>query len=196
MSWDVRRTWLSAVVGAVVALYGCDDGEAEPARVKHCRTVCTQLDMCIRETDLAECEDRCDQQAFRSDGYYEAKARCVTSLSCNEWDKELDSRGEDVCTDEDDCNLASCVGAELSRQKVNADQEQYCVRLSNKLAPCEGMDAAELALACEDRLLELSAEYAAETEDCIIELSCPEIPRCLDDLADMYGTDLTVFPRI
>jgi hypothetical protein len=188
------------VVGAAtLGLTGCDDGETVPVRVTECRKVCEQRDMCIRNTDLADCEQRCDQQDFRSDLYYRAKARCVTdgTLSCDEWAEELDERGEDLCSDPDSCNLAACIQAELARQKVSAEQEQTCRRMSNVLAICEdAVDADDLAASCEDRLLEVSAEYAARTEECVLDSSGCNQQGCLDDLADMYGTDLRVFPRL
>lgn len=189
----VRQTIRVAAWAFLSMVVGCDDDAGVPARVKHCRSVCESLDMCVAETDLMECYDRCDNQAFRSDLYYELKAQCVSdrTLSCNEWGDELDRKGEDRCTGPN-CKLAECVRTRLRRTEVPAAQKEKCDSQSNKLEACFQIDARELSRECQLRALELSPEYLADTERCV-DRPCGDVKHCIDDLKFEYGTDLTVF---
>jgi hypothetical protein len=191
---SVVRQTIRVVAWALLSMVvGCDDDEGTPARVTHCRSVCDSLDMCVAETDLTECYARCDDQKFRSDLYYELKAQCVSdrSLSCNEWDHELDRRGEDVCRG-DNCKLAECVRNRLRRTEVSPAQKDKCDSQANKLEACFGVDARELSRECQLRALELSQEYLADTERCV-NGKCGDLKHCIEDLKFEYGTKLSVF---
>lgn len=190
----VRQTIRVAAWAFLSMVLGCDDDAGVPARVTHCRSVCDKLDMCVAATDLTECYARCDDQEFRSDLYYELKAQCVSdrSLACDEWDHELDRRGEDLCSGPG-CKLAECVRTRLRRTEVPAGQKEKCDTQSNKLKACDGtLDARELSRECQLRALELSPEYLADTERCV-HLECGDVKHCIEDLKFEYGTDLTVF---
>ncbi|MFT3923530.1 MAG: hypothetical protein QM778_13430 [Myxococcales bacterium] len=179
------------------ALAGCDSGDEETVRVKECRNVCERRDMCLRDTDVADCDQRCSQQEFRSDLYYQLKAKCVTdgSLACDEWATELDNRGEDVCLGAD-CNLDACVHRELASHKLTPDQEEYCGDLSNLLFACDrSLDPNALTVTCQKTLLEVSQQYADDTEECA-QLRCVtgnEFRECFADLALRYETDIKIF---
>jgi len=183
------------VGGVLLALSGCDSG-GDSERVKECRAVCARLDMCRSETDLAECEQRCDEQTFRSDLYYRLKSKCVSDgrLSCDQWAHELDFRGEDTCTE--NCNLDQCVKRGLLEHALNEEQEEYCRLLSDDLSLCDrSLNPDSLAAICKKTLLEVSPEYAEETEDCV-NLRCvdgTEFRRCFDDLALKYNTKVRIF---
>ncbi len=194
------RAWLTRRIGvgvALLALSGCDsDGESE--RVRECRKVCEKLDMCRSETDLAECEQRCDEQTFRSDLYYRLKSQCVSEgrLSCDQWAHELDFRGDDVCPSEQACNLKQCVDRKLLDHALNEEQKEYCRLLADDLFSCDRtLNPDSLAATCMKTLPQVSPEYAAETEDCV-NLRClegTEFRRCFDELSLKYNTQIRIF---
>jgi hypothetical protein len=190
---DVRK--LGA--GLLLAAAACAPGEDTSALVQSCRKVCQMRDMCIQDTDLLDCEKRCDDQGFRSALYYQAKAKCVSDgdLACDQWAKELDNRGADLCLG-DGCSLDECVQRALATHQLSDTQKDYCQSLTNKLVACDhSLDTSDLIRRCSDTLLELSDSYVSATQDCV-DMSCTDehaIPDCLDDLAQRYGTDIKVF---
>lgn len=180
----------------LLGLLGCDSGE-ESIRVQECRNVCQKRDMCMSDTDLADCEQRCDRQEFRSDLYYQLKAQCVSdgTLSCDQWAKELDVRGEDVCLGAG-CVLDECVHRKLLDHKLSEEQEEWCEDMSNDLFACDrALKPNELTAVCMKTLLEVSPEYAAESEECV-DMRCidgSEFRRCFADLALKYDTKIKIF---
>jgi hypothetical protein len=140
---------------------------------------------------------RCDEQEFRSDLYYQLKAECVGDgrLSCDEWADELDQRGEDLCVGEG-CDLDQCVHRKLLEHELSEEQQKYCTELSDDLYACDRtLNADSLAATCARTLLEVSQEYADESEKCV-NLRCmdgTEFRRCFGDLALKYGTQLRIF---
>ncbi len=189
--WRPYGVW----AGLVFALLGCDRGDSDSVRVAECQKVCDQRDMCIRDTDVADCHKRCEDQDYRSDLYYQLKATCVLdgTLACDEWAAELDNRGEDLCRG-DACVLDGCVRRALARGKVTPQEASYCDELSNRLvARCNvkpGLDALDKH--CRNTLREVSDVYAQDTRDCVYG-ECSEVKECLDDLAVRYGTDIKIF---
>jgi hypothetical protein len=197
MMSKISRSLGLGVLLLLAGALGCDSGEAESVRVKECRNVCQKRDMCLRDTDLADCEQRCGQQEVRSDLYFQLKAQCVSdgNLSCDEWAGELDAQGEDVCLGEG-CLLDECVHRELAKHTLSAEQEDYCQDLSNYLSACERtLNATALAATCESTLLEVSPEYAKETEECL-DMACTDgsvFRQCFADLALRYETEIKIF---
>ena len=191
-----RQTWKVGVGALLLGLLGCDSGE-ESVRVKECRNVCDKRNMCLSDTDVADCEQRCDHQEFRSDLYYQLKAECVGdgSLSCDQWANELDVRGEDVCLG-DGCKLDECVHRKLLDHKLSDEQEKWCEDLSNDLFACDrSLNANEVTAVCKKTLLEVSPEYAAESEDCV-NIRCLDVSgfrQCFADLALKYDTQIRIF---
>jgi hypothetical protein len=175
----------------------CNTGEEVPAVVGQCRKVCQARDLCIADTDLLDCEKRCDDQQFRSELYFQAKARCVShgNLACDQWASELDNRGQDLCLGES-CQLDTCVQRELAAHPLSDAQKDYCQTLTNKLVPCDrSLDPDTLLERCSQNLLQVSEAYADETRDCV-DMSCADgstIPDCLDRLAERYETDIKIF---
>ncbi len=188
--WRTCGVWM----GLAFALLGCDR-ESDSVRVVECQKVCDKRDMCIRDTDVVDCHKRCEDQEFRSDLYYQAKATCVSdgTFACDEWAQELDNRGEDLCRGED-CVLDGCVQRALAREKVSKEQAAYCDELSNRLvARCDSkLGLGALEKRCKDTLREVSQAYAQDTRDCVLG-GCGEAGECLEDLAVRYGTDIQIF---
>lgn len=189
--WQTYGAW----IGLSFALLGCDSGEPESVRVTECRKVCAKRDACIRATDIADCEKRCDDQEHRSDLYYKAKATCVLdgTLSCDEWAHELDDKGQDLCVGEL-CVLDSCVQRAVSREKLSSSQEEYCEDLSNRLvARCDPASRlSDLVKRCRETVRQVSDGYAVDTKDCVYG-ACADVDACLEDLAARYGTDIRMF---
>jgi len=181
----------------LLAAAGCDSGEAESVRVKECRNVCQKRDMCLSDTDLADCEQRCDEQEFRSDLYYQLKGQCVSDgrLSCDQWAGELDIRGEDVCLGAD-CALDECVHRKLLEHELTEEQQESCEDMASGLFNCNhDLPVDELEATCKRTLLEVSPEYVEESGECT-KLRCVqgnEYQQCFDDLALKYSTEIRLF---
>lgn len=182
MAWS--KLGFSFGACALLAM-ACDDG-GPSARTEACRRFCEALEKCDSDTDLMGCEQTCTAQAFRSDGYLEAKASCTQALSCNEYRDEFGPQGQDEC--ENDCVVGDCIDDALQKTELSQEEERLCESIGNKLDACdEALDADDVARDCERALPRFSSEYTKATEACV-DLVCADIEQCLDELADEYDT--------
>lgn len=169
--------------GFVVALVlggmtgACDEGAS--ARQRACEAICDRYESCDDGTDVADCQDDCVAQSFRSDRYFETREDCAQSLSCNRL--------------EDESELDDCVGDALRNDKVSDDTESICEGLGNKLADCgDAIDAEQVATDCRKIAITLSPTYLAESDECG-RARCADVIACFDDLADDYDTDVKLY---
>jgi hypothetical protein len=169
--------------GFVVALVlggtaiACDD--APSRRQKACEAICDSFEKCDDATDVADCQNDCVVQSFRSDRYFETRAECAESLSCNRL--------------EDESELDDCVGDALRNDEVSDDAESICEGLANKLADCDAsIEGEEIANDCRKIAVTLSPTYLAESDACG-RARCAEVISCFEDLADEYDTEVKLY---
>jgi len=161
---------------------GCDDGETVTFRQEKCGEICARYEMCNDETDVTDCESACAAEVFRSDTYFELKAKCVTNLSCN----RLIERDDSV-------TLNDCVGDAMRDEELGPDASDLCMGLSTKLAACvSSVDVGEVHSRCEAVAITLSEDYLAGSQACSLK-GCAEISSCLAELADTFDTDVRVY---
>ena len=166
----------------------CDRGSASGAQRRQCERFCDALEKCDDTTDVLDCRDHCEANEVRSEAYFQARADCGETLSCNLWVGEVDSQGADTCAG--GCDLNECVDRTLSKKKPTMEQTQACRSVATKLNACDSsLDADDVQDECEGALPGLSVRYVEESQSCIERL-CGQIEDCLDDLADDYDTDL------
>jgi hypothetical protein len=172
----LSKGFVAALVLGVTTI-ACDEGQS--AREKACEAICDRFESCDDATDVADCQDECVAESFRSDRYFETREECAQSLSCNRL--------------VDQSELDDCVGDALRNDKVSAETENICEGLANTLADCDdAIDGDEVVAACLEIAITLSATYLAESDECG-RARCAEVVACLDDLADDYDTDVKLF---
>jgi hypothetical protein len=163
------------VLGSVTA--GCDDSPS--VRERACEAICDRFESCDDGTDVADCQEECVAQAFRSDRYFETRQDCAEALSCNRL--------------VDESELDDCVGDALRNDKVSDETERICEGLGNKLADCDGaIDGEEVATECRNVAITLSPTYLVESDECG-RARCAEVIACFEDLADDYDTDVKLY---
>jgi hypothetical protein len=174
----VLAVWGALLVGGLV---GCDDGDVS-IRVQKCQTICERYEMCDDATDVPGCEERCSAEDFRSDTYFEVKAGCVETLSCNRLaDGDASSELED------------CLRRALRDERPSSRVEDLCRGLANKMSDCDDSQEQEsLRASCERVAVTLSEAYLDGSEDCALE-RCSNVELCYQDLADAYDTNVRVF---
>jgi hypothetical protein len=174
------------------ALWACDDGETKPSeRQRSCKLLCDKLELCNDATDVPGCTKHCEQEEFRSDAYFKARASCVSDLACNHLVPELGSQGEDLCTT--DCVVSDCVDDALSAEEHTSEQTELCTRTSSKLSACDRMlDDLTVSDQCMHVVSGMSDDYLDESSACM-DLPCERIQACLDDAADRYDTTLRIY---
>jgi hypothetical protein len=173
-----------------LALFACDrDGNS--ARSGECARFCEALEKCDDATDLLDCRDQCEEDDVRSDRYYRARADCGEELSCSRWVKEVNGRGEDVCSGS--CNLIDCVDDALGQLKLSDLEKNVCMDIGTKLNACDpSLEPGSISAECELVLPVLSETYLEASVRCGEQL-CPQISSCLEKLADRHQTDLKLF---
>lgn len=179
-----------SLLAALFACGACDRNESS-YQATQCARFCEALEKCDDETDLADCQDHCEEDEVHSAQYFRARADCGERLSCNLWVNEVDRQGDPQC--DGDCDLVACVDSAMAKVDPTDQQEQVCSSVTNKLTACDSHlneDATERA--CLRATPALSADYLLESERCI-DRKCGEINQCLTDLADEYRTELRLF---
>lgn len=186
------RAWTRFGSGALaLALFACDRGDGSAARSGECARFCEALEKCDDGTDLLDCRDQCEEDDVRSDRYYRARADCGEELSCSRWVKEVNSRGEDVCSGS--CNLIDCVDDALGQLKLSDPEKNMCMAIATKLNACDAnLEPGSISGECEGVLPVLSEAYLDESVRCSEQL-CAQISSCVEKLADRHQTELRLF---
>ena len=153
-----RALRLAAPLLMALTLVACDRSDDDGVRSSECSRFCGSLEKCDDTTDLLDCRDQCEEDDVRSNRYYRARADCADELSCSRWVKEVNSRGEDVCSGS--CNLVDCVDDALGQLKLTDLEKNVCKDIGNKLNDCDRSREPEVTSAdCEAVLPALSDSY-------------------------------------
>jgi hypothetical protein len=181
----------AALALLALALSACDRDDGSAARSRECARFCEALEKCDDATDLLDCRDQCEEDDVRSDRYYRARADCGEELSCSRWVKEVNSRGEDVCSGS--CNLIDCVDDALGQLKLSDPEKNMCMAIATKLNACDAsLEPGSISGECEGVLPVLSEAYLEASVRCSEQL-CAQISSCVEKLADRHQTDLKLF---
>lgn len=185
-----RLSWVTPLLFAL-AVCACDRSDDDGARRSECSRFCEALEKCDDTTDLLDCRDQCEEDDVRSNRYYRARADCAEELSCSRWVKEVNGRGEDVCSGS--CNLIDCVDDALGQLKLTDLEQNVCMAIGTKLNACDrAREPALTSAECETVLPVLSEAYLEASIRCGEQL-CDQISSCIDKLSDRYQTDLKLF---
>jgi hypothetical protein len=184
---SVSATLLAA---ALLVCSGCDRSESS-TQTTQCARFCEALEKCDDETDLADCQDHCQEDEVHSAAYFRARADCGARLSCNLWATEVDRQGDALC--ETECDLNDCVDNAMADIEPTDAQEEVCSSIGTKVNACDpSLEVDKTERACLRTTPVLSDQYLADSERCV-DSQCGDINQCLDDLADEYSTDLKLF---